>query len=328
MKSEEITYVIQGPVCNTTSSLIDGILGINDRANIIVSTWASSLQAELINKYSNTANVKIITNDDPGQVSGGKETWFNNINRMITSTLNGVRAVRTPYAMKVRADATLDYSAFYSNANPNNNNSETIIAEIFANEFIKKSQCIRPKLFLTKPIIMCWSMSHAPFFTYYMSDWFQFGLTKDLVDLWDIPLACTEDAEYFKHHHQRSSIFCRYGQYISNDFLARWHSEQYVLINFLIKKGHVPLVNHRNDWSLQKLLAGYKVLVSDFGVVDRSSICFKINKYPQKKRFFNLWLFKFLERSNSDFVSLVVLATVYTAYAFYLSSKKLIVRIS
>lgn len=327
MKSEEISYVIQGPVCDTTSCLVEEILDLDDRANIIVSTWASSLQADLNNKYSTVGNVKIIINEDPGPISGGKETWFNNINRMIVSTLNGFREVRTPYAMKVRADATLDCSVSFSKASPNNNRGEVIVAGDFAKEFIRKRHYFRPTLFLNEPIVMCWSMSHSPFFTYYMSDWFQFGLTKDLVDLWDIPLAGTEDAEYFKHHPQGSSLFGRYGQYISYDFLARWHSEQYVLINFLIKRGHVPPVNHRNDWSLKKLLAGYKVLVSDFGVVDRSSICFKINKYPQKKRFFNLWLFKFLERNKSDFVSLVVLSIVYTAYAIYLTSKKTIGKI-
>lgn len=327
MKSEEISYVIQGQVCDTTSCLVEEILDIDDRANIIVSTWASSLQADLNHKYSTVKNVKIIVNEDPGPVSAGTETWFNNINRMIVSTLNGFRAVRTPYAMKIRADATLDCPVSFSKASLNNNHGELIVAGDFVKEFIRKRDCFRSKLFLNEPIVMCWSMSHAPFFTYYMSDWFQFGLTKDLVDLWDIPLASKKDAEYFKNNPQSSSLFGRYGQYISHDFLARWHSEQYILINFLIKRGYVPLVKHRNDWSLKKLLASYKILVSDFGVVDRASICFKITKYPQKKRFFNLWLFKFLERNKSDFISLVVLSIFYTAYAIYLTSKKTIGKI-
>ena len=44
---------------------------------------------------------------------------------------------------------------------------------------------------------MCNYKGHYPLFPYFISDWFHFGLTEDLFDLWNVKLATENDANFY-----------------------------------------------------------------------------------------------------------------------------------
>lgn len=172
--SKDISVIVQGAIDSiNTKSCLSSIRKYLPNAEIILSTW----------KNSNISNLDfdiLLENDDPGysyyqNPKDYPETKVNNVNRQIVSTINALKYSTKKYSLKIRTDF-----------------------EICSNDFLKyfdkyNLRDERLSIFKRRIFITSWLTTHS----FFPCDWVQFGLTKDLIKLFDIPLMSTADSEYF-----------------------------------------------------------------------------------------------------------------------------------
>lgn len=167
--SEEITFVVQGPIhpTNTKRSLLK-LRKVFPSSQVILSTWegenTKGLDADLV-----------LLNKDPGAsvfvYSKKNEAVKVNINRQVASTLNGLRMVKTKYAAKLRADNVL--------------HSDNVL-KLF-NQYTKRNidfVCLNHRLVCSN--FFAKEYERGLPVPYFYSDFFQFGETEDLLKVWDI----------------------------------------------------------------------------------------------------------------------------------------------
>ncbi|RJG49547.1 WavE lipopolysaccharide synthesis family protein [Motilimonas pumila] len=179
MNFQDITVVVQGPVQAYDERSIDE--GITHHclksvrqylpgAHIILSTWHEQ-------DLSGLDYDELVLNDDPGRnirhyTKNNKPRILNN-NRQIVSTINGLKSVKTPYAIKLRTDNYLTSSNFLALLEQYTERAEQ--DKVFDQKVVITNTFSR-KLAKGLPV------------AYHLSDFFYFGLTRDLVKLWDISL--------------------------------------------------------------------------------------------------------------------------------------------
>ena len=203
MESSEIGVVIQGAVYpQITAKSVASARRILPHAHIILSTWEGA----------DTRGIEgcdeILYNTDPHHV--GVE-YPCNLNRMIVSTLAGLRRLKTKYALNMRTDFTLESSNFL---------------RIF--EENPRTDC--GMKFLTRRVV-CYGWTAEPGRYYQMGDFYHFGLTRDVLDIWNTPQMSDEEMFWFRNGHVPAEP----------SLLAwipvRYHAEQYLWLNFLRRKG-------------------------------------------------------------------------------------------
>lgn len=168
--SSEISVIIQGPTfydpgnenCQFTKC-VASIKHYLPEAEIILSTWRGQ-------EFDSGIIDKVVYNDDPGTIKSciGKP-W--NYNRMVVTTLKGLAVATRPYALKLRADLTLTgLEMIKMGKHPS--------SECSSRYKIFKQPVTISNIFVRNPA------SHAPLL-FHASDIVQFGLTQDLLDLWN-----------------------------------------------------------------------------------------------------------------------------------------------
>ena len=164
MKDKQITFVLQGPVVEDITKLsIQNIRRLFPNSKIILSTW----------KKQNLCGIsvdRIIENDDPGSTVMAYDKRGNarttNVNRQIYSTIQGLKAVKTEFAVKMRTDNYLTSStfiSFYSDFSHRDENYALFQQRIVSTDFFAKEVEKGRKI------------------PYFFSDFFHFGLTCDSV---------------------------------------------------------------------------------------------------------------------------------------------------
>lgn len=241
ISSSEISVIVQGPIYGdancldnekVTKKCCDRVRELLPDAEIILSTWEGS-------DVTGIDFDKVIFNQDPGGILmllDGVER-LNNTNRMIVSTLNGLKAAQRIYAVKIRTDAYLENTDFLL-------------------KFRKFP--LRDHKGLVKERIISLSANHpkrGAAILFSVSDWFEFGYTEDLIKLWDAPLQKKEDL-------------------VTHGGLPDWKdnlvAESYIWLLFVKKdpfyeerlkgyEGVIP-VNQENLELYEKSLAEYAVL--------------------------------------------------------------------
>lgn len=215
--SSEISVVVQGAIdSNYTYLTIASIRKHLPHAEIIVSTWDDPKNAK---KSESLQCNQLLLNKDPGF------TWCdlgqnasNNVNRQIVSTLNGLKKVKRKYAIKFRSDMIMIGTQFLDEFGNKYDKFRSKNCAVFKNRIITNNlYCADP--YRTK-------------FCFHISDWFQFGLTEDLLNLWDIPLQKDEDAYYFKTRPNPDES--------RKSWLFKFIPEQHIWISCLKKNG-VPI---------------------------------------------------------------------------------------
>jgi hypothetical protein len=179
VKNEDITVVVQGPVQSLPERPQDE--GITRRclssvrehlpgSRIILSTWPDQDLDGLV--YD-----ELVINDDPGpNIIGYARDGAprkENTNRQIVCTVGGLKRVGTRYAMKLRADNYLTGSGFkdLQTRYPARAGDWRLLKErvVVTNTLARKFYRGRRVAF-------------------FLSDFFAFGLTEDVLDIWDLPL--------------------------------------------------------------------------------------------------------------------------------------------
>lgn len=200
---KNITILIQGPWHEEiTSKVISSAKLYFPQSPILVST------CDNISSSHAKDNCRFIISPDPGAFCYPNHPYEkpNNINRQLVNTINGLKEVKTRYTLKLRSDFILMGNSFLN----------------FYDRFLPADPEFQ--IFEHK-ILSCCYFARNPnskmCFPYHISDLVLFGQTKDLRNLFDIPLMNTNDA-YFdptgKHPY-------------------RLIPEQYIFINCLKKNG-------------------------------------------------------------------------------------------
>jgi len=179
MVFSDITVVAQGPVQvlngraqeeGITKKSLASVRQVLPGAKIILSTWKNQ-------DLSGLDYDELVISEDPGAnirqyKKDGTPQYYNN-NRQIVSSLEGLKKVTTKYAIKLRSDNYLISSEFVT----------------LQKKFNKR--CSKYQ-FLTERVVVCnaftrkYAKGHKVAF--HLSDFFYFGLTNDLLSLWDLPL--------------------------------------------------------------------------------------------------------------------------------------------
>lgn len=216
--SRHISVVVQGPIVGKpeddvnvrhTFLCLESIRTCLSDAEIILSTWIGQ----------NTGGLDfdlLVESEDPGgHVFHRTEKYYNNINRQILSTRNGLAKVTREYAIKIRSDMVLTGLGFMD------------FFDVYDQRDAKFS-------LLQKKVVIPSIYSRNPRrvfpFPFHPSDWFFFGRTEDVVAIWDVPLADEPFMSRWFEHHPRPKhdpypfLLCRYlpEQYLWTSFLRKY----------------------------------------------------------------------------------------------------------
>jgi hypothetical protein len=159
--SEKIDIVIQGPYTDYTDYVAECYLEIPFVNNVIISCWENDKTP--IQKR----RVKFVRSKYPS--SPGTD----NKNMQIVSSLNGLKACETNYAVKVRSDQKFTYDSMLG----------------MYDFFLKNNQKnIHYTYNDKKPYNRIFVSGHYPRYLFATRDHIYWGHTDDLIELFDIPL--------------------------------------------------------------------------------------------------------------------------------------------
>lgn len=204
-------------------------------------------------------DVVVLSEQPPALPNLKIDSGPNNINRQVASTLAGLRAVRTRYAVKLRNDAHLVSPA---------------VADRFL-EFATVGE--RPGAVGTGRILVNSLFTLNPRWDermlYHVSDWVQVGFTEDLLAYWTVPaFTLAQAVHYLWNAHATGSTASE------RRFLARYAVEQWLTLHYARRAGDVRLDFH-NDWDPERLAAFEAFLVDNFVIFRPESIGLVLSKY-------------------------------------------------
>ena len=218
----DVTFVVQGPILENprhkiTSNLIQSIHKYFPESKIVVSTWEGE------NTESLPGVEKIIYCSDPGAtVFLEQPKTFNNVNRQIESTKQGLEKVNTKYAIKVRSDLILKNNKILyslSHLDPSDRNTEYKYLKSYV--LVTNQTSVNPRIKYRYPFTIC--------------DWFWAGRTEDLLDIWDIRLMPEEWFRYFGEQ----EVLAKH----NSKYLSKYFPESYITSTFIRKKRELEFEN-------------------------------------------------------------------------------------
>lgn len=266
IKSSEISVVVQGPVTEgITDKCLKSIRNVLPEAEIILSTWEGSNVDGLEYDF-------VIFNEDPGSSPLIKDAPArNNINRQIVSTLAGIKKASRKYCLKYRTDLELKNDKFLS----------------FFGKFPERNEKWK---ILKERVIMNYS-THPYFRAFHPTDITYFGLTEDLLKIWDIPLSDEENSYYFEKN--------PYPEICQSKFTAKLipkiGAEMYIWTSFLKKyENEFGKIDFRHNWDGRKenVFLTELTIANNLLILDRENFDFTplIHKYLLDKVGSYTWL--------------------------------------
>tara|TARA_B110000037_G_scaffold214140_1_gene269606 strand:+ start:8571 stop:9557 length:987 start_codon:yes stop_codon:yes gene_type:complete len=256
---KDLTILIQGPFFRyknfNSNKNIKILRSVFKGAKILISTWKGENQFK-INKRN------IIFNKDPGFVKDnhiGSSTPGSNINRQIVSVKKALSKINTKYTLKIRADC------FFK---------KNTIIKINKDNFFRDNKY---KFFKERIITSSVGTLHQSVTSilYNYSDWYNFGLTKDLKKLWSVPIVKKDQVNFFsKYPNKKDNILGR-------NWDLKYTAEQNIYFKSIKNKIKYK-INHAHDFDKRKLLEANKFLVNNFYLSDLDSVGFIMPKYDPR----------------------------------------------
>jgi len=256
INSDQITVVIQGNIRPETVDVAASVRRVLPGAAVVLSTFEQEAD-----KAAGIAVDRLVLSTDPGPMPGytrSKVAGPNNINRQIVSTQVGFAVVTTPFALKLRSDAILVNDNFIAlfegvhRASPK--------PRIVASSFFTRHPC------------------GISGYTYHVSDWFHFGHTDHLKDLWSAKLMSVHDATWFdnRRHEWTSTPSAR-------RFRGRFTPEQHICVQYAKRHGYVTpdYFNHRHPAIVED---AKRFLANEFIIDTPSQLGFVLPKYQHVEK--------------------------------------------
>lgn len=230
---KDLTFVIQGSIHKHTKYFLESIRYFYPDSKVILSTWEGESEDGL------SFDV-LIKSQDPGAVEHAPKQ-VNNVNRQIRSTLAGLKAVQTTFAVKMRTDTQIL-----------ERNLPRLLETLPEGQLFSR-KIIALNLFFRDP-------RKYPLL-FHIGDIFQVGRTEDLIDLWDIPLAPEPETSLWQERHGAYSLFNDWPQYN-----PRYVPEQYIFIAFLHKHNIDVRLKYCRELDWRKACLSEELIAKNFQV--------------------------------------------------------------
>ena len=260
--SKDISVIIQGPIFNKTHPLapsgitfqvVSAIRNFLPEANIILATW----------KGQDTKGIDVDTVmylDDPGTTNfyrDGAQTnnLYNNSNRLIYSTQQGLSKVTTRYTLKIRSDLLMFHALFVNFFNIYNlydNKWKVLENRVLAfplyslkfEDGVKEGQQLRQ----VRP--------------FHVSDWVYFGLTKDIKMLFECELLPEpQTSRWFENRPKPDND-------LWPERLWRYSPEQYITSNLAHRTLGIML-EHASVEDNNIIEASERFIANNFTIIDQ-----------------------------------------------------------
>ena len=209
--SSQISIVIQGAVVSSTKAVVTKLRTLLPKAEIILSTWEGQDTSVCLAD-------KVVLSKDPGAFVQNRKIQghghWNNTNRQLVSTLAGLREATKKYTLKTRSDVYIE-------------------SNLWLKHFGKYDADTPPGILRNRVLICNYYTRNPRVFPlpFHGSDWVFFGDTKDIIDIFNIPLMSGKDTTWFDLHKRGNTLF--------SDNINRFLPEQWIYSSLL--KKHMDL---------------------------------------------------------------------------------------
>lgn len=255
----DISVIVHGPIVGSGAPSKEDrlteicLLSIRKHlsgAKIILSTWkdqdTTGLEFDVLEKNEDPGHsYTILDNLDPTDIRGDSSS------RQIISTLSGLKHCHTTYTIKMRSDLIINGSDFIK------------YFEDFNDLPTKKEYKVLNKRVVT--LTTC-NPNRRHKFPFTISDWFFFGYTEDVHNIFDIPLINSRD------YHLESID----GKKV---FHAPFSTEQYIWHSFLTKHIDIPF-KHVTDISNGNIVLSEKIIANNCILLNARQASIEWLKYP------------------------------------------------
>ena len=240
MDTSDVAVVVQGPCAPITVETIAGIRLHLPGARIVLSTWEGTDTTGLDVD-------EVVLSLDPGTFSC---TTVNgilgppvNTNRMLVSTLAGLRRAERPYTIKLRTDAIVEHAGVLR-----------LLAELprCTGEWQLFERLVGVSSVYTRNPLK------TPTGAFHPADTVQFGRTADLLVLWDIPPMPAEDANYWPDPDTRP---------VWSVTSQRYYPEQWIFLSALRTRYDVDF-EHRAVYTDTAIHTSNRALAQNFVVAE------------------------------------------------------------
>ena len=264
--SKDVSVIVQGSVNKTeTPKCLASIRKYLPQAEIILSTWLGTDVSTL--DYDTLVLCK-----DPSAVLMKEfkhKEVYNNMNRQLLTTKEGLKKAKRKYAMKLRSDLILtdnkflDYFEKFQARNGNYRlfNKKILIPALFTRFSIKSDKKIS---------------TNIPF---HISDWWLFGLKEDL----DIYFSDTElvDEPNFTRYFYLEKNKWKKSPYVTAKF--KFAPEQYFGYSCFARNFDDIYMEDAADYSEELMEKFRQCLINNFIVLEYSQSGIFLEKYPYSK---------------------------------------------
>lgn len=266
-QEEDITVVLQGAIENKiTKKSLRSIRKYLPKAEVILSTYKNKNIVQLDNLY----DILILNKDPGGVIFDDTEQKNNNINRIIVSSFNGIKAANRKYVLRLRSDLVLK-----------NNNFLKLTDELKKRDAkwaLFKQKIYAYDIFSIKYEIGKNTKQRMPF---HISDWCYFGLKEDLEKLFNIPLVLEpEFSRYFENNKKETTD-------IHTSRLWKMSPEQYIVSQNAKKIFSEFDFNHYLDVNKDNIKVSEQFIINNFRVFSQK----QWGIYTQKKLYKNVKMF-------------------------------------
>lgn len=250
INNEDISVIVQGPIVGSTNEgpnkyytkiCLESIRKHLPKATIILSTWRNSRITDLDYDI-------LVESDDPGISIMGDSSP--NCFRQIVSSIKGINECKTKYVAKMRTDMVLKSNHFLK-------------------YFIKYNLLpFDPKYKLLKQRVVTLTTcnpARRSKFPFTVSDWFFFGLTEDVKNIFDIPLV------------KKDQIVQEDGKSYRCESL--YSAEQYIWFSFLSKYHKIPFT-HKSDLSNNNITTSEKYFANNCIFLTAKQVKLDCLKHP------------------------------------------------
>jgi hypothetical protein len=280
-----LSVVIQGPTVGADGEPLASVSQVLiaarrwlPSAEIILSTWrGGKVGAEW-------KPDQLVLSEDPGGMRYRAQHPFeNNVNRQIRSTVAGLKCATRPYALKLRTDLLLTGTGFLEAFDQ--------YPVRLPNQRVFRQRVVTCATYSVSP-------RHGGVALFHPSDWAHFGLTQDLLVLWDSPEAEPESLMrwFDQHPPDWEQLMSRCGKQrywgrtaVLRDlqtrrelhaagFACRYAPEQYLWIQALRRARYVGY-QHALDFDPQMVADSEQWLVNNFIVLQAGQFGITSVKY-------------------------------------------------
>ena len=269
--SKDITVVIQGKnEKEKTSKCLESIRKYLPEATIIFSTYENEPVQDLDYDI-------LVESKDPGAtLLFGK--MYNNTNRILTTTNDGLERVNTKYCIKMRSDLIFDSDKILNNIFqyfPKRDDKYSVFKErvVFYPLWSRKHENIANNYFILT--------------TFHLSDWFCFGLTEDIKNYY-INCPFTNEPSYTNYYKIKSN---RIQGFYDKNVCWKYPPEQWFCTNFFKKYFKEADMICSQDYSKKRMKKSNQILVNNIIIAGYN----ELGVYIQKD------LYKNISKKTHDF---------------------------